>query len=106
MSLKDNNAADAASEGANAPITANAENKPANAEEKNKWTPKNNESKEIFGSDIHSDKRVMELLKEEFGKIEYGKIKTVDDICQETWVTACNVNTKKIVEYCTEVLMK
>lgn len=70
-----------------------------------KWIPKDTESKEIFGSDIHSDERVMEILKDEFGKVEYGRARTIEDICKDTWVTACHVNTDKIAEYCTEVLM-
>lgn len=84
--------------GADAPLTANAVS--------NKWTPKDDKSKEIFGSDIHTDKRVMEILNEEFGKVEYGRAKTIEDICKETWVTCCGVNTDKIAEYCNEILMK
>ena len=77
----------------------------ANAVEEDKWIPKDDYSKEIFGSDIHTDKKVIEILNKEFGKVEYGIPKTVEDICKEIWVTACNVNTDKIAEYCTEVLM-
>ena len=76
----------------------------ANAIE-DKWIPKDDSSKEIFGSDIHTDKKVIEILNKEFGKVEYGIPKTVEDICKEIWVTACHVNTNKIAEYCTEVLM-
>ena len=76
----------------------------ANAIE-DKWIPKDDSSKEIFGSDIHTDKKVIEILNKEFGKVEYGIPKTIEDICKEIWVTACHVNTNKIAEYCTEVLM-
>ena len=76
----------------------------ANAIE-DKWIPKDDSSKDIFGSDIHTDKKVIEILNKEFGKVEYGIPKTIEDICKEIWVTACHVNTDKIAEYCTEVLM-
>ena len=77
----------------------------ANAVEEDKWIPKSDSSNEIFGSDIHTDKKVIEILNKEFGKVEYGIPKTIEDICKEIWVTACHVNTNKIAEYCTEVLM-
>ena len=84
--------------GADAPLTANAVPE--------KWIPKNDNSKEIFGSDIHTDKRIMEILAQEFGKEYYGGFKTIEDICKETWIVCCNVDTDKVAEYCTEILMK
>ena len=69
-----------------------------------KWIPKDNKSKEIFGSDIHSDVRVMEILNEEYKADWRGVRKTTEDICNEDWVIVCNVNQDKIVEYIQEVL--
>lgn len=74
-----------------APVSANAV--------KDKWTPKDDKSKDIFGSDIHSDKKVMSILNDDFGT------KTIEEICKEDWVTLCNVNQDKIAEYITENLM-
>jgi hypothetical protein len=65
---------------------------------KNKWIPKDDKSKEIFGSDIHSDVMVMSIL-----SIECLD-KTVEEICNDTWVTSCHINTDMIAEYCNDVL--
>lgn len=51
---------DSLSQVANAPILA-----PLDSVIKDKWTPKDNESHDIFDSKIHSDTRVIEILKQE-----------------------------------------
>ena len=87
----------------NEPIKDNKKEKEkeniAAAAAQEKWTPKDDTSKEIFGSDIHSDIRVIEIIKEEY------KTKQINEICNDAWVTMCNVNQNKIAEFITEVLI-
>ena len=86
--------------GANAPKVASLHSAIAD-----KWTPKDDESKEIFGAKWHTDKKVMEIIRNEYMPTWMGKRKTAEDIANQDWVTWGNVNQSKVIEYITEVLM-
>lgn len=83
---------------ADAPILAALDS--ANAVE-NKWIPESEDSHKIFGADIHTDVKVIDIINE-----EYSKGKLPEEMIKEPWCTYCHVNQAKVIEYVETVLMK